>query len=101
MGAKRHTSVSVVVEAITVLDRRTTRHAALTWKESLEAVLRLKVLPCRPRDLEHAWKYFERADLHELSAVDAFSFVLMADRTIRVAFAFDSHFTSADVRLVG
>ena len=57
--------------------------------------------PCKSRDLEQARKYFERADLHKLSAVDALSFVLMADRRIRVAFAFDSHFTTAGFRLVG
>ena len=45
--------------------------------------------------------YFERTDLHKLSAVDAVSFVLMAERRIRVAFAFDSHFATAGFRVVG
>jgi predicted nucleic acid-binding protein len=36
-----------------------------------------------------------------LSAVDAISFVLMAQRRIRVAFAFDSHFAAAGFRMVG
>ncbi len=100
-GAKLHTSVPVVAETFTFLDRNTTRQVALTWKESLDAVPRLKVLPCTSRDLEKAWKYLERSDLHKLSAVDALSFVLMAERRIRVAFAFDSHFTTAGFRLVG
>ncbi len=38
---------------------------------------------------------------HQLSAVDALSFVLMAERRIRVAFAFDGHFATAGFRMVG
>jgi len=100
-GARLHTSVSVVVETFTFLDRNTTRNVALAWKDSLKAVPRLRVLPCTSRDVEHAWKYFERSDFHKLSAVDALSFVLMAQRRIRVAFAFDGHFATAGFRIVG
>ena len=100
-SAKLHTSVSILVETFTFLDRNTTRNVALTWKDSLKVVPRLRVLPCTSRDLEQAWKYFERPDLHKLSAVDALSFVLMAERRIRVAFAFDSHFATAGFRMVG
>ena len=99
--AKLHTSVSILVETFTFLDRNTTRNVALTWKDSLKVVPWLRVLPCTSRDLEQAWKYFERPDLHKLSAVDALSFVLMAQRRIRVAFAFDSHFATAGFRMVG
>jgi predicted nucleic acid-binding protein len=53
------------------------------------------------RDLEQAHKYFERPGFPKLSAVDALSFVLMAQRSIRVAFAFDSHFATAGFRMVG
>jgi predicted nucleic acid-binding protein len=59
------------------------------------------VLPSTTRDLQRAWKYFGRLDLHRLSAVDALSFVQMAERRIRVAFAFDGHFATAGFRLVG
>ena len=100
-GAKLHTSVSIVVETFTFLDRNTTRTVALAWKDSLEVVPRLRVLPCTSRDLNHSWKYFERPDLHKLSTVDALSFVLMAQRRIRVAFAFDGHFATAGFRMVG
>jgi predicted nucleic acid-binding protein len=100
-GAKLHTSLSIVVETLTFLDRNTTRNVALAWKDSLEIVPRLRVLPCTSRDLKHAWKYFERPDFHKLSAVDALSFVLMAERRIRVAFAFDGHFATAGFRMVG
>ena len=100
-SAKLHTSVSILVETFMFLDRNTTRNVALIWKDSFKVVPRLRVLPCTPRDLEQAWKYFERPDFHKLSAVDALSFVLMAERRIRVAFAFDSHFATAGFRMVG
>ena len=100
-GAKLYTSVSILVETFTFLDRNTTRNVALAWKDSLEVVPRLRILPCTSRDLEQAWKYFERPDLYKLSAVDGLSFVLMAQRRIRVAFAFDGHFATAGFRMVG
>jgi len=100
-GARLHTSVSILVETFTFLDRNTTRTVALGWKDSLKAVPRLRVLPCTSRGLAQAWKYFERHDFHKLSAVDALSFVLMAQRRIRVAFAFDGHFATAGFRIVG
>jgi predicted nucleic acid-binding protein len=100
-GAKLHTSVSIAVETFTFLDRNTERKVALAWKDSLKVVPRLRMLPCTSRDLEQAHKYFERPDFHKLTAVDALSFVLMAQRRIRVAFAFDSHFATAGFRMVG
>jgi predicted nucleic acid-binding protein len=98
-GARVHTSVSVVMETFTFLDRNATRAVALTWRASLDAVPRLKLLPCTTKDLDRAWPYMERADLHTLSAVDAVSFVLMRDRGIKTAFAFDSHFAAAGLRM--
>ena len=100
-GARLHTSVPVVIETFTFLDRNTTRQVALTWKESLSTVVKLRLLPSTRRDLERAWKYFERADLHKLSVVDAVSFVLMTDRRIRMAFAFDGHFAEAGFQMIG
>src|SRR3990170_3877531 len=100
-GARLHTSVPVVLETFTFLDRTATRQVALVWKDSLEVVPRLKLLPATANDLAQAWSYFERPDLHKLSAVDALSFVHMAQRRIRVAFAFDSHFATAGFRMVG
>jgi predicted nucleic acid-binding protein len=100
-GAKLQTSVLVAIETFTFLDRNTTRQVALTWKESLSTVRTLRLLPSTRRDLERAWKYFERTDLHKLSAVDAVSFVLMTDRRIRMAFAFDGHFAEAGFQMIG
>jgi predicted nucleic acid-binding protein len=100
-GVRFHTSVPVVLETFTFLDRNTTRDVALAWKDSLEIVPHLKVLPSTAKDLERAWAYFERPDLHKLSAVDAVSFVLMIQHRTRSAFAFDSHFAAAGFRMVG
>lgn len=52
-------------------------------------------------DLNRAWSYFQRPDLHKLSAVDATSFVLMERERIRMAFAFDHHFVMTGFRMVG
>ena len=76
-------------------------NVALAWKDSLATVPHLKVLPATLKDLNQAWSYFERPALHQLSAVDAVSFVLMTQRRIRLAFAFDSHFATAGFRMVG
>jgi hypothetical protein len=100
-GVRFHTSVPVVLETFTFLDRNAARDVALLWKDSLKTVPHLKVLPSTFKALEQAWTYFDRTDLHKLSAVDAVSFVLMAERRIRVAFAFDSHFATAGFRMVG
>lgn len=100
-GAKLRTSGPVVIETFTFLDRNATRQVALTWKASLSTVGKLRLLPSTARDLERAWKYFEKPNLHKLSAVDAVSFVLMADRRIRMAFAFDGHFAEAGFQLIG
>ncbi len=100
-GARYFTSTPVVVETFTFLERNAARDVALAWKDSLAGVPHLKILPCTPRDLEKAWPWFDRTDLHKLSAVDAVSFALMTQRDIRVAFAFDSHFAAAGFRMVG
>jgi predicted nucleic acid-binding protein len=100
-GARLVTSVPVVLETFTFLDRQATREVALAWRESLERVSHLCVLGVTPRELRDAWAFFERRDLHKLSAVDAVSFVLMRRGHIRMAFAFDHHFATVGFRLVG
>src|SRR3989338_4975496 len=99
-GAKLHTSVPVVIETFTFLERNANRDVALTWKGSIYKPRTVKILPCELRDLEQSWEYFRRADLHKLSAVDATSFVIMKRARIRLAFAFDHHFAVAGYRLV-
>jgi predicted nucleic acid-binding protein len=99
-GARLHTSIPVVIETFTFLDRNANRDVALTWKESIYMRGTVKVLPCAPRDLEQSWEYFRRKDLHKLSAVDATSFAIMKRARVRLAFAFDHHFSVVGFRLV-
>ena len=99
-GAKLHTSVPVVIETFTFLERNANRDVALVWKNSIYKPGTVKILPCELKDLEHCWEYFRRADLHKLSAVDATSFAIMRRARIRLAFAFDHRFVVAGFRLV-
>ena len=99
LGARLLTSVPIILETFTFLERNTMRDVALAWKDSLETLRRLRVLECTLADLGKAWSFFERRDLHKLSAVDATSFVLMTREKVRLAFAFDHHFSTAGFRL--
>jgi predicted nucleic acid-binding protein len=99
-GARLHTSIPVVVETFTFLERNANREVALTWKESIYKRGTVKILPCTLNDLERSWSYFKRPNLHKLSAVDATSFAIMMRARIRLAFAFDHHFSVVGFRLV-
>ena len=98
--ARLYVSVPVVLETFTFLDRNTSREVALAWKGSLDNTPGLQMLECTATDMQDAWTYFDRRDLHKLSAVDATSFVLMKRHGIERAFAFDHHFASAGFRLL-
>jgi len=100
-GARLYTSVPIVLETFTFLERNAARDVALAWKDSLQRIAFLQVLECTNRDLAVAWSYFARRDLHKLSAVDATSFVLMTRQKIRRAFTFDHHFAKVGFHLVG
>ena len=99
-GAALHTSVPVVIETFTFLDRNTNRDVALAWKEAVYKPRTVKILPCELRDLHQSWDYFRRADLHKLSAVDATSFAIMRRMRIRLAYTFDHHFAVVGFRLL-
>ena len=99
-GAKLHTSVPVVIETFTFLERNANHDVAIAWKDSIYRPGTVKILTCELADLLHSWEYFRRSDLHNLSAVDATSFVIMRRTRIRLAFAFDHHFAVAGFRLV-
>ena len=99
-GAKLHTSVPVVIETFTFLERNASRDVALAWRTSIYKPGTVKILPCELRDLEQSWEYFRRSDLHKLSAVDATSFAIMKRARIRIAFTFDHHFAVAGFRMV-
>ncbi|HET6282054.1 MAG TPA: PIN domain-containing protein, partial [Polyangia bacterium] len=95
------TSVPVVMETFTFLDRNTTRDVALSWKGALDRIPFLRLLECRAKDLNDAWRFFQRRDLHKLSAVDATSFVIMEKEKLRRVFTFDHHFGKAGFQIVG
>src|SRR3990172_6811694 len=99
-GAKLHTSVPVVIETFTFLERNANRDVALAWKESIYEPGTVKILRCEMRDLEQAWGYFRRTDVHKLSAVDATSFAIMKRARIPVAFTFYHHFAVVGFRWV-
>ncbi len=100
-GASFATSIPVVLETATFLERNADRDVALSWKDSLPAVSNLRTLICDLKDLERSWEYFARRDLYRLSAVDATSFAIMKRHKIRLAFTFDHHFASAGFRIAG
>lgn len=99
-GARLHTSVPVIIETFTFLDRNANRDVALAWKDSVARPGTLNILPCDLRDLQRSWEYFRRADLHKLSAVDATSFAIMKRARIRLAYTFDHHFAVVGFRMV-
>jgi len=99
-GAKLHTSVPVVIETFTFLDRNANRDVALAWRDSIYRPGTVRILPCDLGDLQESWDYFRRADLHKLSAVDATSFAIMKRARIRIAYTFDHHFAAVGFRLV-
>ncbi len=99
-GAKLHTSVPVVLETFTFLDRNANRDVALAWQQSIYRTSVAKILACELKDLTNALDYFRRHDLHKLSAVDATSFAIMKRARIRVAYTFDHHFGVVGFRFV-
>lgn len=100
-GARLHTSIPVVIETFAFLERNANRDVALAWKDSIHEPGVVEMLVCELNDLAQSWRYFRRADLHKLSAVDATSFTIMKRAGIRLAFAFDHHFAVAGFRMVG
>ncbi|MGH9483805.1 MAG: type II toxin-antitoxin system VapC family toxin [Terriglobales bacterium] len=93
-SARLVSSVPVMIETFTFLDRNASRDDALRWRQSVAAVRRLAIITCTARDLAAAWRELEQTRLQGLSLVDASSFVLMRARGIARAFAFDYHFTA-------
>ncbi|HEY4115288.1 MAG TPA: PIN domain-containing protein [Rhizomicrobium sp.] len=100
-GARLHTSIPVVIETFTFLERNANRDVAIAWKDSIYRPGTVKLLSCELGDLEQSWTYFERKEFHKLSAVDATSLAIMHRAGIRTAYAFDRHFALAGFRFVG
>lgn len=99
--ARLYTSIPIVLETFTFLDRNAHRDVALSWKESIDTLDRFELLECRADDVDRSWPYLRRSDLHNLSAVDATSFALMKRENIGLALAFDHHFAAVGFRMVG
>ncbi len=99
-GARFSTSVPVVIETFTYLQRKIDARLALSWSEGLRSRGGTQVLACESADLAEAWQWLERRDLHKLSLVDATSFVLLRKNKIRLVLGFDTHFAQAGFRLV-
>ena len=95
------TSIPVVIETFTFLDRNARREVAIAWRDQITALRRLQIVACTLTDLTRSWAWFQRRELVRLSAVDATSFVLMQRLKAIRAFAFDQHFASAGFALVG
>ncbi len=100
-GARFFTSVPVILETFTYLDRKGSRELATRWRSSLSLVPRFTILDCGAADLDPAFRFFDQRQFHKLSLVDVSSFVLMKRRKIRIVFAFDIHFSLAGFRYVG
>ena len=100
-GARLHTSVPVVIETFTFLDRNASTDVALAWKDAIAKLDNLRIHVCELRDLQVSWDYFRRSDLHKLSAVDATSFAVMKRVRLRLAYTFDHHFAVVGFRMVG
>ena len=100
-GARFFTSVPIVLETFTFLERNANRDVALIWKDSLSELGHFKILACGLEELESAWTYFGRRNLHKLSAVDATSFAIMNREGIRFALSFDHHFAAVGFKMAG
>jgi len=98
-GARACTSVPVIIETFTYLQRKIDRGLAESWSEGLERK-RLEVFACEATDLAGAWPWLRRKELHKLSLVDATSFEILRKKKIRLVLAFDTHFAQAGFRLI-
>jgi uncharacterized protein len=98
-GARPCTSIPVIIETFTYLQRKIDPRLATSWSRGLRKE-GTEILPCGPEDLAGAWDWLERRELHKLGIVDATSFVLLRKHKIRSVLAFDTHFAQAGFRLV-
>jgi predicted nucleic acid-binding protein len=99
--ARLVTSIPVMIETFTFLDRNANRDVATRWRDQVTALRRTQIAECTLADLTKAWAWFDTKGLTRLSAVDATSFVLMRRLQIRTAFAFDQHFAHAGFAVLG
>ena len=94
-------SIPVVIETFTFLDRNAGRDVATTWRDQVTSLRPLQVVECTLADLTRAWAWFDLPGLVRLSTVDATSFTIMRRLRIKNAFAFDQHFSQAGFVVLG
>ena len=99
--AKLSTSIPVVIETFTFLQRNANLMVANLWRDRYASDIPVRLLECQARDLSESWSLFQQQKFHKLSAVDATSFTLMKRYKIRRAFSFDYHFAIAGFKPVG
>jgi predicted nucleic acid-binding protein len=99
-GARLCTSVPVIIETFTYLDRKIDPAMARTWSAGVRGRTGVQVIECGGEDLLQAWQWLERRELHKLSLVDATSFVLLRKHRIRQVLAFDTHFAQVGFRTI-
>lgn len=99
-GGRALTSVPVIIETFTYMQRGLGPDVAQAWRSAMTTTPRLTVLDCAAADLAAAWAWLERRDLHKLGLVDATSFVLMKKHKLRRAFTFDAHFATAGFKVL-
>ncbi|MBP9113129.1 MAG: type II toxin-antitoxin system VapC family toxin [Polyangiaceae bacterium] len=98
--ARLYTSVAVVIETFTFLERNVRLDVALAWKDGLACEKRITIWDNSKKELDLAWPYF-RKNFKKLSLADALNFVLMKQHGVTAAFAFDHHFANAGFRMLG
>ncbi len=99
-GARLHTSVPVVIETFTFLDRNANRDVALAWRQSVAEPDLVEILPCELSDLDQAWDH--RSPRRPAQAVGGRRHELCDHETalrIGLAWTFDHHFAIAGFRL--
>jgi predicted nucleic acid-binding protein len=69
-AAKLHSSIPVIIETFTFLDRNAARDIALAWKDSVDRLSGLKIHVCDVRDLNASWGYF-RSRCHQFCNYEA------------------------------
>lgn len=85
----------VVGETWTIIRRRLGHGAGVGFLDRLQALPNLEVAHVDEALETEAWAWLRRHDEREYSFVDATSFVLMRNRRIREALAFDGEFAAA------
>ncbi|MBI3893631.1 MAG: PIN domain-containing protein, partial [Candidatus Wallbacteria bacterium] len=94
------TSLFVVDETVTLLQRRANHAVALAFAERALEQRFLPVLDVPDRVLARALDLFKRSQGLDFSFTDCTSFALMSEEQIEVALAFDEDFRRAGFRTI-